>query len=170
MATTAVFAGLALLVIVCDARERRVPNWLNFLILVTGLGWRAATGGADGTLAGAAGAGVGLLVLALPFAARWTGGGDLKLLAAMGAWLGAEHTVYAGLLGLGGAGLWAVALLAGSGAELRRSVVRNLSAAALTATAPQAPARSKGQTIPVAIPLAVAAVAVFGFFGVGGMP
>lgn len=87
---TATTAGLVLVAAAAawyDLRERRVPNALT----VGGLGLALALGALSGWGGlGAAAAGAGLaLVVALPvFLAGGMGGGDVKLLAAVGAFLG----------------------------------------------------------------------------------
>ena len=70
-----------------DVRVRRIPNALTVTGLVVALALRALVGG-DALLAGAAGAGLALLVALPPFALRALGGGDVKLLAAVGGFMG----------------------------------------------------------------------------------
>src|SRR5678815_4312473 len=94
------FAALAAAAAVSDVRTRRVSNRLNLAILALGLGWRAAAFDGPTALAGLAGVAVGLAVLLVPFAWRWVGAGDVKLLAACGAWLGPGDALLAGLLGV----------------------------------------------------------------------
>ena len=84
-----IFVGTLLtLACISDLRTRRIPNVLTFSFaacallfhLITG-GWNAAAWSLGGCLLGA--------VLFFPmFALRGMGGGDVKLLAAIGAWLG----------------------------------------------------------------------------------
>lgn len=71
-----------------DWQSRRLPNWLTLLTLVVGLGFalRGTTHiGAGAALAGAA---VGFVLLFPAFAIGALGGGDVKLLTAVGAWTG----------------------------------------------------------------------------------
>ena len=73
---------------VIDWRSRRLPNWLTLLTLMVGLGLsiRGATQvGIGQSLAGTA---VGFVLLFPAFALGALGGGDVKLLAAVGAWTG----------------------------------------------------------------------------------
>lgn len=73
---------------VIDWRSRRLPNWLNLLILVVGLGL-AVQGGTHVSFGMAlAGAAVGFVLLFPAFALGALGGGDVKLLTAVGAWTG----------------------------------------------------------------------------------
>jgi prepilin peptidase CpaA len=159
-------ASLTLIVVAAaaatsDVLTRRISNRLNLTILVLGLGWRAAGFGGWSLLLGVAGAATGLAILFAPFAVRWTGAGDVKLLAAFGAWLGPSSTVYAGLLGIAGGGLLAAALAVTGGAAMRRAVTINVFNSVCTLTAPVAPRRAKRFVVPMAVPFAVAAVATF---------
>jgi prepilin peptidase CpaA len=73
---------------VIDARHRRIPNWLTFGLLLAGLGRAIAfgsTGSIENSLLGILVGGSIPLVL---FAISALGGGDVKLLAAVGAWIG----------------------------------------------------------------------------------
>jgi prepilin peptidase CpaA len=71
-----------------DWRERRIPNELNLLMAVTGLASSAIWGSPVGTWMSLAGLVLGFAILVLPFAIGAVGGGDVKILAAAGAWLG----------------------------------------------------------------------------------
>ena len=154
----------ALAAAVSDIRARRVSNRLNLTILLVGLGWRAVTAiaGGDAMIAvdAASGVGVGLALLLVPFAARWIGAGDVKLLAACGAWLGPFDTLLAGLLGLLGGGVLAAAIALSGPAALRKSVARTLGLSMMTFTAPDAPRRRASQMVPLAVPIAAAACAI----------
>jgi prepilin peptidase CpaA len=93
----------ALLASVSDIRARRIPNWLTFGSAGAALVFHGLTSGASGLAHGAGGWLVGLLVFLLPFALRGLGGGDVKLMAALGAWIGAADVLwlalYTGLAG-----------------------------------------------------------------------
>jgi len=75
-----------------DARTRRIPNWLTLALAVAGLivAWLAPiSGGAFGIGASAKGLGIGCAIPFLCCAISALGAGDVKLLAAIGAWVGA---------------------------------------------------------------------------------
>jgi prepilin peptidase CpaA len=79
---------------VVDIRSRRIPNVLTFGAAAGGMGFALAKGGLVGLAWSAAGWGVGAGLLLPLFALRGIGGGDVKLLAALGAWLGPGPTVW----------------------------------------------------------------------------
>ena len=125
MSTTHIFVG-ALLALACisDLRTRRIPNALTFSAaacallfhLITG-GWTAAAWSLGGCLLGA--------VLFFPmFALRGMGAGDVKLLAAVGAWLGPSEVAIATLATSIAGGVIAVVVAVGHG--YLKTAVRNL--------------------------------------------
>jgi prepilin peptidase CpaA len=71
----------------------------------------AATAGVDGVLRSLAGFGVGVLLFLPLFVLRAMGGGDVKLLAAIGAWLGPSLVGWVAVYGAIAGGVLAVPLL-----------------------------------------------------------
>jgi prepilin peptidase CpaA len=118
-----VVSGLA--ACVTDLGSRRIPNWLTFGSAALALAVHAAL---DGWV-GARHAGIGWIVgtaLFMPmFLLRGMGGGDVKLLAAFGAWLGGQEVLwlaaYASIVG----GFLSIALAIQHG--YLRALCRNLS-------------------------------------------
>jgi prepilin peptidase CpaA len=98
-------ASLTIASIACvtDLRTRRIPNALTFGAALAGLLYQLATGGIDGLGQAALGWVVGVVFFLLPFALGGLGGGDVKLLGALGAWLGpgdvAWLALYTGVAG-----------------------------------------------------------------------
>lgn len=86
-----------------DVRTRRIPNALTFSAALVGLLFHFAQSGTAGAQFAAGGWAVGLLLLLPYFALGGMGGGDVKLVAALGAWLGPSHAfwlaIYAGIAG-----------------------------------------------------------------------
>jgi len=88
---------IASLACVTDLRTRRIPNVLTFGAALAGLLYQFVSGGIDGLGHAALGWLAGGLIFILPFAVRGLGGGDVKLLAALGAWLGPADVVWLSL-------------------------------------------------------------------------
>jgi len=93
-------ASLAALI---DLRTRRIPNWLTLGALLTGVGLGLAQGGQAGGLEAVAGAALGFALLLPFYLVRAVGAGDVKLLAGLGALLGAQGllpvALYAAIVG-----------------------------------------------------------------------
>jgi len=101
-------AGSGLVSAVVDMRTRRVPNPLTMGIAALGLGF-AATRLSDLTIVAAAlGWSVGLGLMLFPYVFGAMGGGDLKLFAALGTFLGPRPTLQAFLYTLVAGGVLAV--------------------------------------------------------------
>jgi prepilin peptidase CpaA len=83
-------AAMAIVLVACviDVRSRRIPNALTFGAAVMAFAFHAWTGGLGGFLTSAAGWTVGAALFFPFFALRGMGAGDVKLIAAVGAWLG----------------------------------------------------------------------------------
>ncbi|MBL8879015.1 MAG: prepilin peptidase [Phycisphaerales bacterium] len=76
-----------------DYAERRVPNWLNAALALCGIVAQTAFFGWVGLGWSVLGLLVGFAVLIVPWAMHGMGAGDVKLMAAIGAWLGPWLTV-----------------------------------------------------------------------------
>lgn len=92
-----------------DLRWRRIPNAVVLPSIATAVAWHFLHDGIDGLIASGWGILFGAAILFLPFATGGMGAGDVKLMAAVGAWKGVVFAVYVLLLGALAGGL--VALL-----------------------------------------------------------
>jgi prepilin peptidase CpaA len=78
-----------------DFRTRRIPNQLVLAGCGLGIFLNTWATGLPGLATSVAGFGLGLVLMLPGFLLRFTGGGDVKLLAAVGGLLGPERILYA---------------------------------------------------------------------------
>jgi prepilin peptidase CpaA len=100
--------AISLIACVTDLRTRRIPNVLTFGAAIAGLVAHTALAGTTGALAAGGGWLTGLVIFLPFFALGGMGGGDVKLLAALGAWLGAYETLYLALYSAAAGGALAI--------------------------------------------------------------
>jgi prepilin peptidase CpaA len=92
-------AGTALAACFVDVRTRRIPNALTLGAAAIGVASATWSGGAAGALTSGAGWIAGLALFLPFFLLGGMGGGDVKLLGALGAWLGPADIVWVALYG-----------------------------------------------------------------------
>ena len=140
-----------------DVRTRRIPNYLTGPALLMGVAAHWVMHGAADAVQVAAAA---LLAGALFFPGwmlGWMGAGDVKLMAAVGAWLGFPSSVYALLASLVAGGVIAV-IVAWHRGILVRSIVRAARLASGSAGRPEGEAE---QVVRFPFALAILAGTVF---------
>ena len=93
-----------------DLARRRVPNAISAFVFVTGLAVRGYDLGAGGALGGLAASTILLFALYGLWRARAVGGGDVKLAAAVGAWIGLSRLPWFVLASAVAGGIVAVAI------------------------------------------------------------
>lgn len=113
---TAASALLALLACIEDVRTRRIPNWLTFGGAAVALGTYLVLDGPSGLAFSGAGWAVGCAAFLPFFLLRGLGAGDVKLLAALGSWLGPANVVWVALYGALAGGVLAIVVLLWAGA------------------------------------------------------
>ena len=102
-----------------DLTRKRIPNFLTFPAILWGLGYFTITDGLSGLWFSLLGLLVGLAIFFIPFAMGGMGGGDVKLMAAVGALQGWQFVFTVGLLTALAGGVMALAYLLISGRLLR---------------------------------------------------
>ena len=97
-----------------DGKELKVPNWITFPMVLSGLVYSATIG--DGISAGLLGMCCGLLCLLPLYSVGGMGAGDVKLMAGIGAWVGWEITFYSFCVSVIVGAVMAVIMVASRGA------------------------------------------------------
>jgi len=158
-----------------DYSQRRVPNWLNAALAAAGLAAQAAYFGWHGLGAGLLGLLVGFALLIVPWLMHGMGAGDVKLLMAIGTWLGPKLTLVCFATGAIIGGLAALAMIVATGRTLHALAnmqtimmkVRRLD----TAFSDFGGAKSFGATsqlLPYGVPLTIGTIAVLLTYYIGG--
>jgi prepilin peptidase CpaA len=95
----------------CDLRRGRVPNALTFGAAAIAVALHSAIGGWSGLLLALGGWVVGFALFAPLYALKGMGAGDVKLLAAIGSWLGPVGAVWTALFGAIAGGVLALVVI-----------------------------------------------------------
>jgi prepilin peptidase CpaA len=100
---------------ISDIRSFRIPNWLTYSALAVGVSNFTLAKGYEGFLFSLAGAAAGFALLIGPYLFGGTGAGDVKLLGAIGSFLGLQGVFIVFLLSCVLGGAFALFLLASKG-------------------------------------------------------
>lgn len=118
-----VMTGAVLIALALAAREdvlrHRIPNTLNATALLLGVGLAGLAGGWSGFVDSVGGAAIGFAVLFPFYLRRGMGAGDVKLMAAAGAYLDPSSALLAAAIALVAGVFLAVALVTRGQAEAR---------------------------------------------------
>ena len=106
---------------VTDLRSRRIPNWLVLPFLAAGVVVSAVSGGWHGMAQSAMGLSLGGGLMGVLYWLGGTGMGDVKLCAAVGAWIGPQQLSIA-LVAMAVTGGVMALLWAAAGGELKKSL------------------------------------------------
>ncbi len=123
---TIIAAAILIGAVACvfDLRTRRIPNLLTFGSAAAALTYYAVTEGLQGVLGSASGWAVGAFLFAPFFLLGGMGGGDVKLLAAIGAWLGPWNGLMIAIYSSMAGGVLAVVVALSHG--YLRQAIRNI--------------------------------------------
>lgn len=93
---------IAAVACITDLKCRKIPNWLTFSAMIAGIGYHLIADISRWSFP-LLGIGLGLALLLVPFIAGGMGAGDVKLLMALGAFVGPQSLLwlflYAGVAG-----------------------------------------------------------------------
>lgn len=154
-----VAVAVAAMACVTDLRVRRIPNWLTFGGAAAGVLASGAADGWPGVGSAIGGWALGLALFLPLFLLRGMGGGDVKLLAALGACLGPSVTLWLALYSALAGGVLAlgVSLARGYSREAFRNVWGLLSYWRVMGVRPHpalALETSRGPRLPYSLPIA----------------
>jgi len=110
--TAIAVAGCSVAAAAIDLRTRHVPNLLTGATAVVGVALALTGAGRIGVAASLAGCVIGLALMLPGYLFGATGGGDVKLLAALGTLLGPERVLFATFVMAIGGGVIALAIAA----------------------------------------------------------
>jgi prepilin peptidase CpaA len=156
-------AALVTAAVVWDIKSRRVPNALTLGGAAAAFAMQGVLYGWTGLLTAASGWAVGLALFLPLFVLGGMGAGDVKLLGAIGAWLGPMGAVWAGLYGAVAGGVMALtaALARGYAKTALKNVGAMLKLWSMVGVQPVAGltlADKASVRLPYALPLAVGAL------------
>jgi len=106
--TTGAALIIAAAACITDVHSRRIPNWLTFGAAAAAFAFHFAEAGQAGAQQAAAGWVTGLFLFMPLFLLGGMGAGDVKLLAALGAWLGPGAAFWLAIYGSMSGGVLAV--------------------------------------------------------------
>jgi prepilin peptidase CpaA len=154
-AAVAVFTAIAA---VLDYRTRKIPNWLTVSAALLGLAYHTLAPGGMGPLPALAGFAIGFSLLLLPWLLGGGGMGDVKLLAALGVWLGPVLLLVSFGVAAVLAAFAAVTIMAASAATdgfsaTKRRYAQSAGGGGNSAAGP--PPRKGRRVLPFAVPVAV---------------
>jgi Flp pilus assembly protein protease CpaA len=145
-----------------DVRRRRIPNLLCGFVFLSALVVRAVD---QGALAALSGVGVAALVVAAlyrPWRLGGIGGGDVKLAAATGAWVGFSQLPWFALATAASGGVVAMVCYFLGREPARAEIRANLTLAVLHNELPAVPSHRAGHlSVPYAIAIACGAALAF---------
>lgn len=152
--------GISLVAAICDVLRGRIYNWLTLPALVLGLAWSSWNAGWPGLAQGLLGAALGLLAYGWLFWIGVMGGGDVKLLMALGAWTGPQYVAHVALLSILLGGLMAAILLLFKGRliDLGARLYRFLLSVFVKELEVETIRIDRKHTMPFGIPIAAAAI------------
>ena len=116
--TFAFFVSILILAAFFDIRHRKIPNLLTFPAVLVGLSFHVSTGGLQGLFFSLKGLGIGFVLLIPFYAGGGMGAGDVKLMAAVGAFVGTLQVLKIFLLTAVFGGVYALVLMVARGTLL----------------------------------------------------
>jgi prepilin peptidase CpaA len=120
-----------------DLLTHRIPNWFTFPAILAGLAASVAFGGLSGLWLGFLGLGLGFIAFFPLWIFQVMGGGDVKLMMAIGAWSSPKNVFYVLIFSLISGGVFALFDVIARGRL--KSVLRSIYFLILSAMNPEMP-------------------------------
>ncbi|HZN35213.1 MAG TPA: A24 family peptidase [Pirellulaceae bacterium] len=150
---------------VVDYRTKKIPNWLTVPAAAIGLAYHLLAPGGSGPLVALGGFAIGFGLLIVPWLLGGGGMGDVKMLAALGVWLGPLGILASFGLGAMLAAFGMIGVLIGSTFSDGFSATRKrfAHATASGASAAATPPKKARRVLPFAVPMALGTWLVLGW-------
>ncbi len=162
--TTVVFlvcvAGYTAVAAACDLWTKKLPNRLTVTGLVAALAFHGLTGGWSGLVTAVGGFATGFGILLVLWIIGGGGGGDVKLMGALGAWLGPQWTLSVFLLSallvlIGGIGLMMSQFFGRGIGYVQRRYLSRTRRTRGARSAGDSDSQSRRRVLPYAVPVAL---------------
>ena len=157
---------------VIDGLQLKVPNWLTFPLIAGGWIYSLAFFGVEGLGLSLLGTAIGLALLLPAYAIGGMGAGDVKLLAGVGAWIYATHTLLAfGISAVIGGAMAVVMVLWSGNWRKHLSQFQVIAGEIMTIRDPEqlaaiaAERKSSMMLLPYGIPIAIGTIFYFAWNG-----
>lgn len=151
---------ISLLSLFADLKFGKIYNWITVPSLILGLGFSSFFGGLNGLEESLLGIFTGLLLYGWMFALRLMGGGDVKLLMALGAWGGFHFSADVAILAIfiGGVISFIILVIKGKFIHFIRKFYNFFLILSIRDMDPQLPKLDRTLTLPFGVPIGIAAV------------
>lgn len=117
-ATLVLFTAILILAALFDIRHRKIPNLITLPAMLAGLVFHFSTGGLEGLFFSLKGLGLGFALLIPFYAGGGMGAGDVKLMSAVGAFVGTLQVLKIFLLAAFTGAAYALVLMTARGTVL----------------------------------------------------
>jgi prepilin peptidase CpaA len=87
--------SILIIAVITDLRWHKIPNWLTFPAIICGIVYSGLICGLQGFVFSVLGLMVGITLFIAPYAIGGMGAGDVKLMGAIGSFLGARNVIWA---------------------------------------------------------------------------
>ena len=170
--TTWLVSVVLVVAAVIDGLQLKVPNWLTYPMILSGWIYSLTFFGVDGLGLSLLGTAIGLALLLPAYAIGGMGAGDVKLLAGVGAWIYATHTLLAFGISAVIGGVMAVVMVSWSGKWRKHlSQFHMIASEIVTIRDPEqlatiaADRKSSMMLLPYGIPIAIGTILYFAWNG-----